>query len=517
MSETIDQTIARLTAFIKSQAPNVDISPGSVFNELVLNLESKVQNQLFSDINTISNAQSIQTALNSLGDTYSPIIDAIASNYNVYRNQGTKSTGVIKVYVNSSSSVTVLANTKFTQRTLGYVYTAPNTVIANIDGSSNAQKLQTENGLYCFTVPVVAQDVGQLTAISNGTQFAVTSGIANFVSAQAYGSFIAGLDTETDKQLIARFRNGLGINTLLSQNSITNQLDTKYANFQDVYLADSTSLINSRSLSNPLGIKIPGCVDVWVKDGVTIPYTTFTASSTDYNSGKWTVAVPSTAAPGFYRIVSVQDGNGNYYTFTTTYDFDTPTPNLINSAADARFSVYQNATLEVVAAYQNTPPSSITFTITALAAPDLASMQELFLDESYRIPCADYLVRGIVPCMVSMAVSLVLHNPGDVVDTVTLQSDIFNYINSLGFGEPVAVSQIVKLCHKHNIKRVDLPIVLNGTILTPSVTDTNIVISGTDYLAIPSIPSKGVIPENTMFFISYFNDKGAENININVN
>jgi hypothetical protein len=144
-------------------------------------------------------------------------------------------------------------------------------------------------------------------------------------------------------------------------------------------------------------------------------------------------------------------------------------------------------------------------------------MQTTLLDQKNRIPGADYLVKGIVPCMVNMKISLVRKNRNDEVDVVALQGDIFNYINGLSSGEPIVVSEIVSLCHNYGIARVDLPLVVNGTILTPTVNDTNLVISGTDFLQIPNLPNLGISPNNTMFYISYFDENGNPNINISVN
>ena len=525
MSETLSQTISRITSFIQANAPSVDLSPGSVFSELVVNLESQIQNQLFSDIDDISAVQAISTALSALGDTYSPVIDAIASNYNVSRNQGSASTGTIQVFVSNFANHTVASGVTFTQTTLGYTY-ATNTITTVL-----SSQLIAQNGIYYFFVPVTAQTTGQMTAISNATQFILNNltQISGFVSAQAFGAFTAGLNTETDKQLIARFRNGLGVNNLLSQNSITNQLETTYPNFQDLYIADTTSLVNTRSLSNLLGMKIPGCVDVWVKDGITIPYVPIAVTNAVYTSGKWQLTIPyNSVAPGFYRIVSVTTTADptTKLPFTYLYTYNSSSPNLINTVDDARFSCQQGAVITSTGSgWPTYTGTTIPFTVTVLAVPDLSSMQALFLNDANRIPCADYLVKGIVPCMVSMSISLVRNNPGDVINTAALQADIFNYVNGLASGAPVAVSQIVKLCHNYGIARVDLPIILNGTILAPTftlnsdssaATDNNIIISGTDYLQIPSLPELGVIPQNTMFFASYFNDSGQANIRINV-
>ena len=167
--------------------------------------------------------------------------------------------------------------------------------------------------------------------------------------------------------------------------------------------------------------------------------------------------------------------------------------------------------------------NTVNFSVTTLATPDLTSMQNLFLNPANRIPCADYLVKGIVPCFVSMSLSLVLNNPSNIVNVAGLQTNIFNYVNSLQVGQPVAVSQIVAICHSYsnNIARVNLPLVLNGIIFSPyssptTAIDNNIVISGNDYLTIPYLPQQGVIPQNTMFFLSYYDDNGNSNININV-
>jgi hypothetical protein len=539
MPETLQQTVSRITAFIQANAPNVDIAPGSVFSELVLNLESQVQNQLYSDIDDISNLQSIQSVLSSLTPTYSPIIDAIASNYNVVRNQGSYSSGIIKVFVSTPGNYTIQTGTVFTQPTLGYTYATTAATYVTLNGSgnfsgtslSNAQPLQTEATGYSFILPVTAQAIGQVTVLSNGTVFLLStnSAISNFISASAFGTFSAGLNQETDQQLVTRFRNGLGVSNLLSQNSITNFLETNFSNFQDAYIADTSSPLLTRSKSNPLGYKIPGCVDVWVKDGVSIPYVTFNVVGTSYSAGVWTVPIPASAAPGFYRVdnVTLQGApSTGYLPFNiASYNYNSG-PNLLTCAYDARFTVYQTCTLNV-----NYPVSTPTptFTIQCIAIPDLTAMQGYFLNDNTRIPCSDYLVKGIVPCMVSVNLSLVQNNAGDITpaNITALQAAIFNYVNGLGSGEPVAASQIVNLCHQYPIARVDLPVVLNGTILAPSFTpvtpyatsgpynDNNIQITGTDYLQIPNLPTQGVMPSNTMFFINYFDQYGNPQININ--
>ena len=249
MSETSTQTLARLTAFIQEKAPNIDLSPGSVFNELILGLESQIQNQVYNDIDAISQSQAIKDVLSSIPDTYSPVIDRIASNYNTTRNQGALSVGNIKVSVTSqlSANYTLPSNTTFTQTTLGYTYISTSAITLN----SGSLVHDTTSGLYYFIIPVTATEIGLHTQLSNGAQFVINkiSTIPNFVKAEAYGSFSAGLDQETDRQLITRFKNGLSVNNLLSSVSINSKLASEFTGFRGAFIADTTSPINVRSCS----------------------------------------------------------------------------------------------------------------------------------------------------------------------------------------------------------------------------------------------------------------------------
>jgi len=521
MPETLAQTTARLTSLIQTLAPNIDTSPGSVFNELMIGIESQVQNQVYNDLEAISASQSIATVLASATDTFNPIIDAIASNYNIIRKQGQASSGIIQVTVSRNQTYSIPIGLTFTQPNLGYTYTTTASTVINTP-------LQQLNGNYVFQISVQATLIGAKQTISNGSQFILsnTSQIPGFVSAVAAGNFTAGADTETDKELIARFRLGLSTNNLLSNSGITSQLTANYPGFKSLYLADSLSSINLRSISPTLGIKVPGCVDVYVQEANNITQSTLSYTGIwDSVNHNYYFDMPATDAPGFYRIDNIQDASAvtiSLLPFSVTYNWDTSASNFIDNSASARFSVYQTAHVVVSYAYQgSTPP---TFEVTVIAPPDLASIQSLFLNSSNRTPCADYLVKGIIPCIVNLSLSLIANTTGPKVDTVALQGDVFNYINELEPGQPIVVSQIVKLCHNYNISRVDLPIVLNGRILAPysnasstDVSDQDVIIRGTDFLTIPELPAYGVSAANTAFFITYFNDNGLSNINITIN
>ena len=525
MSETITQTITRITALIQEKAPNVDTSPGSVFSELIIGLESQIQNQVYSDINNISSGSSISAALASTVPTYNPVIDNIASNYNVIRGQGAYSNGTIKINVSNLKNYYLPSGFTFTQPNLNIQYATIAPV--NISTSASPSQIYADSGSYAFTIDVQCTIIGQQPTITNGTLFTISSltQLPEFLSASAVGTFETGLDVESDQELITRFQQGLSVKNLLTTSGIVSKLTSTYPSFQEASLADLTSPINLRSISNPLNIKIPGCVDVYVKDGYTIPVITFqvTPDTRSEDNTAWVITNSETQAPGFYRVLSVQNAantNVAYLPFTVTYGFDSSASSNLPDSASARYSIYQTATIKVTDTNIGTPP---VYNVTVLASPDLTSMQSVFLDSDNRIPGADYLVKGMVPCIVSL--SLTVNSPATGnVDIVGLQEDIFSYINNLPASQPIAVSQIINLCHKHNAANVALPITLSGKILAPYsdattdvVTDNDIIISATDFLAIPELPQYGVTSSNTMFYISYFDNSGNQNINIKVN
>ena len=521
MSETLAQTTARITQFIQENAPTVDLSPGSIFNELILSLEAQIQNNVYNDLATLSASQSVATALASLEDTYNPIMDSIASNYGVVRNQGRFATGIISVQVSASTTITVPAGVVFLQPNLNFTYsTIASQTFTTGDGSLAASIL---NGVttYYFNLNVQANTIGVAQTVADKTEFQLqntsASFIPNFISATANGAFMQGQNQETDKQLIARFKAGQSVANFSTKDAINSVLAATYPSFQSVYLADHNDPINLRAANNPFNIKMPGYVDLYLRNSVAIPQVTFNLSGS-YNGSTWTLAVPANMAPGFYRITSVVDPAypNNPLPFSIVYGADyTAGDNSVQLTSEARYSVYQTATLTVNYVTTSTP----VFTVTAAAPNLLQDVQNLLSDTNTRLPNADYLVKGVVPCEVSVYLSLTLSD-SQPLNTVGLQSDIFNYINGLAVGQAIAVSKIINICHNYNVQQVNLPVIVKGTIKAPynqstdPITDYDILLSGTDTLAIPNLPQYGVTPNNTAFFVSYFGSSSSPNINI---
>jgi hypothetical protein len=198
--------------------------------------------------------------------------------------------------------------------------------------------------------------------------------------------------------------------------------------------------------------------------------------------------------------------------------------NEIYSLEDSRFTKYQAATIRFnyTDATNLAIGSQAKFQLHLNYQPNIYEMQNLLLADDTRLACADYLIKAVVPCMVSLNINLVKNRPTDTYESLNIQQlkkDLFTYVNSIPFGEELHASNIVDICHNYDIKRVDLPISMLGVILCPD--GSTIELSDSDVLTIPNEPAKGVTPKTTQYFIDYYRVSGGvantvDNIGFNI-
>lgn len=518
MSESVADTQQRLEAIIKETYPLVDIGPGSVFSELVTKLAATAQNPIKNDVDTLNSSNAVVEALESIEDTYNPIIDGVASNYNTYRNQGIKSAGTLKVTMAQNRTYFIADNLRFSQPALGleYVTTAEYTVKADATGASELP-LYSEGEFYYFLLPVEATEVGAVYQVSAQTIFILsnTSDLANFVEAKAYGNFTTGLPLETDKQLIARFQSSLTNKSLLAEKSIRARLFDLYPSFQDISVVGANAPEMTRCKHNVFGISTLGTTDIYVRTTLGAETKVIKKTATKVE-GSWTFSLNYEDAAGFYRIISIIPSGSNLggsLAFTATYGYSTTgisPSNLVNNLTEARFTKYQTCEVTFDHAAAGT---TLDLDILVAQQPSIGEIQDLFNSNDERIACADYLVKAAIPCYVSIDLTVYKRTSLSTIPVELLKQDIFNYVNTLKFGMTLKVSEIVNLCHKYDISRVALPLTITGEIfgLDSSVT----FISNKDALEIPTILSKGISSRTTIFIVDYFKSSGSSAINQN--
>lgn len=506
MSESILDTKLRLEQFIVETNPSADVSAGSVFNELVIKPLASLENEVVNDILAVGQENNIESALTSEVDSYNPVIDKIASNYNLVRKDGTKVIGKIKVTVADEGTYFFNSGFVFNQPVLNLNYVTEENYTISSNPDSSELQLYSNNGLFYFIIPVIAENTGSNYQVSDQTGFNLEKSITNFVSAKAYGSFTSGTNKETDKELLGRLHTGLANKTLLTAGSINNRLKELYPDLQDVSVVGAEAPELTRHKQNIFGIATLGMADVYLRTTKGLSTKSLVKTGELQQNGSWVIPIDRTDAPGFYRVLTiVPEDKEDIGTlpFTQVFGFSAANlevSNTVTTTQEARFSRYQ--TCELTVTYSPTEPFTGKFKILVSYQPYIQEVQELFLSNSERIICADYLVRSAVPCYVTISLKLHRKNSSDTVDTGAIKKDIYDYVNSLNFGDSLYASSIINICHKYDIKRVELPMKISGQIYTTK--STVIEISNSDVLEIPFRPTLGVTKNTSVFIIDYF-------------
>lgn len=557
----LDTTLLRLQEFIRGVNPSADLAPGSVLNELLLKVAAQIHTTIIeNDLLAVSQASTVVQALESSSATFSPVIDKLASNYNVARKTGSVATGFIKVFVSANKRYFLQNRFKFIQPSLNFNYETTQAweIVTSTPLATATNQLQLFPAVpsttkFYFIVPVSAVAVGEETnaikAVQNNTAFLVdpTMRFNEFLEAQAYGNFTKGENVENDVQLITRFKDGLSIKSLVSPASIRSRLMDQFTDIKAVTVLGANEYEMQRAKSNIFGISTLGSADIYVRPSTTtaskevrckaklnaartyyevnilntyselaaLSFSSF-AALTDRLYTPVQISNVLEIAP-FYSVsqitATVSREAVGLDTLRITFGYNnTITPsNAIFSASQARFSKYQTALLQFQLADMSGGTEDIEVDIVFNYPQSIATIQDYVLDDANRNVCADFLVKGVVPCYVTVSLSLLSStiNPIKASTVQSIKQDIFNYINSIPFGEDLVASRLVDICHNYEqVKKVLLPLKMFGDIILPVATRSRassdvLHISGSDILAIPdSLENQelGVSKRTTMFF-----------------
>jgi len=516
MAETTYNTAERLTAFIAQNYTDIETGPGSVISELLIKLAAAIQNEQYNTIQTLNQGSTIKQITDSAETTYSPLMDLIASNYNTERSSGVKVRGKLKVTVSAADDYLFRKGYQFVQPLLNLTYTIP----ANIRFSMNPSRVTTEKQMYAdtagyyFLLDVEASAEGPEYQVASGTRFTLPPKffITNLVSIEAYGNFSSGAAKENDKQLVAKIKNNLGNSRFESEAGIFKQFSSTFSGFKTLSICGANDPELTRAKQNALGISTFGKADVYVRSSLGPETVTITKTGKRVADGLWELDIANDDAPGFYYVKSIipltteADLTGTLVVVDTHYGtgyYPFQRHNELNNDDEARFTKYQTARLRFK--YTNNSLDKMDFVLQLVVQPNILEMQDMLLLDSQRLACADYLVKAVVPCFVSLEINLIKKRTSDTYTSLNLQKlkkDIFSYVNSIPFGEELQASSIIDICHNYDIKRVDLPIKMSGNVFCSD--GTIIPLADSAVLTIPENLAKGVTKKTTLYFIDYY-------------
>jgi hypothetical protein len=512
----IDAHLQFLTSWVQTNYPDIDVSVGSVFHDLLLAPAIAFRALELTDIDNVRNSQSLLQVSSDPNLASNEIVDNIMSNFNVVRIEGSPTTGVVMVKLDRDVTTIIPQTAVFTFGSFQYSPTATFTAVSSVslvDSDTDRLITQQPNSDFFVTIDVVASAAVDGDSLKKNTELTFSNLSQNIIGIVAYSDFKSGVLTEDNVAIIDRLQDGITAKVLSGREHIiallNQELERKVA-MTIIGLGDPEM---SRDTNNMFGISHGGRVDCYVKTNKTIITKLVTIQATVTNAGtnELTLTVPADAYPGYYYVEGIfrEDNPNAMYiadskvTTQVTPDGYDYTP--LMRAQDFNFSVFKET--EVVFTDPllfggATNGDLIDYVVSLPGLPDLDILQKLVSSDAARNPAADYLIKPAIPFVVQ--VSLTIHYKENAPDIDAIKDKIVNNVDLISLdSSTLAASLIIDSCHDflENSDYVVTPIDMAVTAYLPD--ETILTFRSGTIIRITANNLLGVSGRTACFFISH--------------
>ena len=505
-----------LTTFLVEAYPNIDLSRG-VMRDLVQYLNAVFAAKERTELERWKSARSLLAIMEDPSIADDDSVDNILSNYNVTRREGTYATGTVFLEFKEDLSKIIPSNITFVFNNLTFRTTTSYMVLdSETTGSAIADRvlIPLSNGNYGCTIDVTANQVGSDSCLTRGTELDCTD-ITALVSATVYNDFYGGTDEETNEELILRLKSGIATKCWGNRYNIDNLLrnDPTLASLVDISVIGMHEPEMTRDQITLFPVSVGGKTDIYVKTApttytVTTPiYATLTAK--DINYDYWSIQVPSSVLPGFWRITGIEYiSEVPDSTIVELQKQEVASDSTEYTALDASYTVHQvvNATFRTPISETTKVNDSVQFNVTVMGLPSIDYVQELCTARTIVPVTSDVLIKSAVPCIttVTVVIKQSKHNPVAEDTIFNIKNTITTAINNKGFTGYLTASELMDsiqdlLDQSQRIASMQL----TGIILGPNGTMVRDV--SNKQLVIPDMPLNYITANTTSFFsdVSY--------------
>jgi len=483
--EAFNAAEAEIMELLREAAPSLDARHGTAIRDLLVRPAAQYLALSAERIAALRKTFSLKLVDETPGDADSATVDNLLANLAYVRKAGTKARGSVAFYtdefknyyipedftVEDSGQYQYLTNQNWTARTDPVTDPTSEVQLVPVVGEENK---------YMFVLPMVAAETGSDYAVESGGALTVVSvQIAGITTVEAYTDFTGGAAAEDISAALANLEASLSHRAFESQASITAKLQQ---DFNSVYAVSAVGYANAAQLRdkhNLMGVAVGNKVDIYVRT-FRAPYLILlNKTGTKVSDGVYQFTLTPAEAAGFYSIRSIiatgtttegvilaeQPGIGSleftvareaYGLSATFHDF---VPE--NGAIETAFSAWQQAlvTISGVPAFVEggaaVYPDTAVFKTEIYTPPDLLAIQAAVDSAIVRNQEADQVVRGAIPCFISLQAT-VYRQQSATVDLVAVARALADYINSRDFGASLTVSQLSAIFHSFDITRVAL-------------------------------------------------------------
>jgi len=489
-SDDVQQAEGFLVDFLATEYPSLDLTAGKVLRDLLIRPNAIFHSLNQEDIDRLRRSMSLKAIEEDPTLADDDIVDGVLSNYRVERGEGTKAEGQVTIIVATFTTTTVSVGTVFTANGVNFVTT------------------QTYSG------------VTTADAVVSDQQKEIQPRSAGLVDAVAAEDFSGGSDTETNSELIERFKLGISPSTFAGRVHIQSLLREEVPNLQASSITGFGDPEMLRDRHNIFAVSQGGKADIWARTG-TLPTTrtlTKTATLIDADSKTWQVSILRDDAPGFYTVPFIlPEGAG---TDENTFEITAETRGMdltaetgafvpdVDDLVEGGYSRYQTAVLQFVDPDTDTSgltehESTQTVQVGVLALPDIDTLQALSNDRDRRNPQADYLVKAPVPAFVAITLTVQYKTDTEAPDADAIKESIAGRVNDLGFEVGKLPSSMVYDAVHNATSELDAlvvaPIDMFCQIRRPD--GTVVSIRDGNEIRIPDEPELGVTSRTTMFYV----------------
>lgn len=511
---------AVMTQLIAERYPQAELAQRGVLHDIVAFLAGGVVGAVFrEEIDRVQRSSSLLAITQDpeLADT--EVVDAVLSNFGLVRRDGTSARGEILIVATASATLVVPAGTLFLAD--GVEFRTDTAIAARLattaaTGPNDRVMRQRTDGHYDFTVPATAVLTGAGGNVRSGTRMVPDQPPPRFLAATASGDFSGGTETETNSDILSRLKAGISAKAVAGRSNIEAVIRDRavFADLRALSVIGCGDPEMARDQHSIIPVSAGNRVDVYVKMQA-VPHTIIVAKTAvlvglQGASSTWQIALSRDDVPGFYYVAGVRTETmpadvAGFSPISDTRAFsladDAWSPDIVN-AAEAAFSPYQTAIIRI--SDDITPTAGLAlgdtaqYLLSVVTQPRLRELQDFLGSYGVRPVGADILVKGAVPCLVSLGCEIT--SPADVSapDTAAIAAALAEKVGNTGFGAAIYASQLSDVVYNLLSEgQVVSRLTLHGRIYTPD--GESIVLRDDRVLQAPELPGRFVTPRTVAF------------------
>ena len=520
--DNVDQDVYRLAeayiqAILTLKFPDRDFSVGRGLYWLVVVPAAQAAALQIANARLVSNSLNLGAARANPEAVQDELADLLLSNYYVSRDAGARSTGTASIvvdrlatYVLSEGAVLRSGDLEYELSTTIFAY--PNS--DQVRGPSDRLLVPQIDSTWTISVPIRATTDGSGTSLPRGTLLSMQAPPPGFVRAISATDVSGGRDEQSLQDLLSDVPEKFAASTWGSRNTVRGLLAELFPSSTSwvIGFGDPEML---RDKHNPIGIASGGYSDVWLSTGNSISQRdrTVTAELINETARTWRFTLDRDAAAGLYTVDAVRRGGGNPLVITSVERglsvSSAPGAPMVFNELEAAFSAYQTISVQFTDASDASGlvvGDTRDYTISTSGMANIREASDMLASAGYLNPASNVLVRGVVPCRVSisMVVRLLDSDFEEGIDVAGMRRAIISRVASIGLGYGVLSSSIIlDSVHDFLSGRSDIggtTVSLRGDIYAPTNEVLNIGQGDGRELVVPNSPTKQVTKNTTKFF-----------------